>query len=627
MLVVSGALLGKARLVLALLTLLSLLASFTSSIASCQELVYEFGVEGLGVVKFALVVDDEWVFSKPFMVGYALSIEGNSSVIGVLRLVFKCGDTVSSNDYLLGLVGKGERLSSLIAVRPTASLLHCEEDYVVLEPTLLLYKLGDGLSKQYSYPLSPLIVKLVKSVESTHTSSCRVSVENGTALELCIETVQPWTPTSTARLLVSLHSTKALEDVVVGVRVGEWLLASRIVDLTTASARAQFFVEQRILAALWRGDGSLTLTGYAKAGKLYVETPLEIVLEKPNVRLLVDVETSKLVAGVPSTVVVRITNAWTKSVVVKGVELVFNETKLWFEVGEKLATLDSLTVEREVVVNKTGTTTLEVRVCYAAGLGVSGCVEKRVNVEIASPLKILSLEPSIVEANKTIRVTVLSLIDSHNATLLAYPAGGGKPIVLAKGLYLGRNIPATFELVARLEPGEYLVKIVDEHGYESNPLRLKVVESKPTGEYRIAVIPLQTSAVTGEIVEVRVAISPPRNATFKLYRLVEMPKPQWVREHILEVVEESSGTYVVRYRAPSRPGTYTYKLVVAVNGVEKEAQFTLEVEKRESRNLQLSPLQEIISSQQLLPNWLLYTLIATSITFGLILFRRYGRGA
>ena len=609
-----------------------LVAGSTGSIASCQELAYEFEVDGLGMVAFTFIVGDEWVLSKPFMIGYTLSIEGNGSVIGVLRLVFRCGDVVSSSEHLLGYLGGKERLSSFIAIRPTASLLHCEKDYLVLEPVLLLYKIGNGnsSSRQYSYRLSPVMVKLVKPLEAVRTGSCRVSIGNDTALELCVESVQPWTLDSTAKLLVSLRSTKALENVVVGVKAGEWVLASRIVDLTATSTRAWFFVEQKVVAALWRENGTLTLTVYAKADRVSVKTPLEVVLEKPNVSLLVDVKPLELVAGVPNTVEVRITNAWTKAVVVRGVELVLNETKTWIEVGETLASLASLAVKHKVLVNKTGVSSLEVRVCYVAGVGVHGCIEKRVKVRIVSPLKMLSLEPSTVEANETVKVTVLSLIESNNATLIACPVNGGKPIVLAKGVYLGKTTPTILEAKARLEPGDYLVKIVDEHGYESNSLRLRVVKPKQAvekeSEFKIMIVPLQTSVMAGGVAEIQVAVSPPQKPAFKLYRLVEMPKQQWVLEHILEVVEESKGIYTVRYKAPDKPGAYMYKLVVVVDGVEKETRFTLEV-KEKKRSLQLGPPQEATPPQQLLPDWTLPALIGVSIAGGLLLFRKYGRGA
>jgi len=624
--------LAKTRSTLALLLLLLfLVAGSTGSIASCQELAYEFEVDGLGMVAFTFIVGDEWILSKPFMIGYTLSIEGNGSVIGVLRLVFRCEDVVSSSEHLLGYLGGKERLSSFIAIRPTASLLHCEKDYLVLEPVLLLYKIGNGnsSSRQYSYRLSPVMVKLVKPLEAVRTGSCRVSIGNDTALELCVESVQPWTLDSTAKLLVSLRSTKALENVVVGVKAGEWVLASRIVDLTATSTRAWFFVEQKVVAALWRENGTLTLTVYAKADRVSVETPLEVVLEKPNVSLLVDVKPLELVAGVPNTVEVRITNAWTKAVVVRGVELVLNETKTWIEVGETLASLASLAVKHKVLVNKTGVSSLEVRVCYVAGVGVHGCIEKRVKVRIVSPLKILSLESSTVEANETVKVTVLSLIESNNATLIACPVNGGKPIVLAKGVYLGKTTPTILEAKARLEPGDYLVKIVDEHGYESNPLKLRVVKPAQAAEaeFRIIVVPLQTSVAAGGVAEIRVVVSPPRTTTFKLYRLVGMPQPQWVLEHILEAVEESPGVFMVKYRAPSKPGTYTYKLVAKVNGAKKEARFTLEVEEQKRASLQLGPLQEAMQARRLLPDWILLALIGVSMAGGLLLFRRYSRGA
>ena len=626
-----GVFLGKARLALTLLLLL-LATGSAGGVAFCQELAYEFRVGEHGVAKFAFVVGDEWVLSKPLMIGYTLSIKGNVSVIGVLRLAFKCGDLVGSSDHLLGLLRPNEKLSSLIAVRPTVSLLYCaEEGYAMLEPTLLLYEVGsgNGTSKLHSYQLSPLIIKLVKPVEPIHTSSCRVSIANDTALELCIETAQPWTPTSTARLLVSLRSTKALENVAIGVRADGWLLASRIVDLTTTTAHAWFFVEQKVLAALWREGEKLTLTAYANANKLSVEAPLETMLGKPGVNLLVNVEPPELVAGVPNTVEVRITNAWTKTVVVKGVELALNETKLWVKVGKKLPSLNSLTVKREVVVNKTGTVTLEVKVYYVAGIGISGHVERRVDIRIASPLKILSLEPSTIKANETAKAIALSLIGSSNATLLAYQAGSRKPIVLAKGLHLSKGTPTTLKFTARLKPGDYLVKLVDEHGYESNPLKLRVVKPAQAAEaeLRIIVVPLQTSVAAGGVAEIRVVVSPPRTTTFKLYRLVGMPQPQWVLEHILEAVEESPGVYTVKYRAPSKPGTYTYKLVAKVNGAKKEARFTLEVEEQKRGSLQLGPLQEAMQARRLLPDWILLALIGVSMAGGLLLFRRYSRGA
>jgi len=614
-----------------LLAMLFLAIFSTGNTVLCQELAYEFEVDGIGVVEFTFVVNDEWVLSKPLIVGYTLSVEGNSensgSVISVLKMVFKCGDVVDSNEYLLGSIKAGGKLSGFIVVKPVTSLLYCEEDYVVLEPHLLLCKAGNKFS-QYSYQLAPLIVKLTRSAEATYTStsSCRVSIENSTAtaLEFCIETVQPWTPASVARVLVLLRSTKALEDVAVGIRAGKWILASRILDLAATSAHARFSIDQRALAALWRENRSLTLTGYARVGKLYVEVPLEIVFEKPSVRLLVDLKPQKLVAGVPSTIAIRITNVWTKAVVVKGVELVFNETKLWFNVGKKLAIFDSLTVKRRIVVNRTGATTLGVKIYYDVGMGISGCIEKEISVEVASPLKILSLEPSVVEVNKTIRITALSLIGSHNATLLAYPVNGGEPIVLAKDLHLN-STPTTLELIARLEPGEYLVKIVDEHGYKSNSLRLRVVKSKYSVEEepKIMVVPLQTSAMIGEVVEVRVAVSPPRNTTFKLYRFVGRSKSPWTLERILEVVEVAPGVYTVKYRAPSKPGIYMYKLVVTVDGVEKETEFTLKVEEKEGR---LGLPQKTISPH-LLPDWILLTLVAMSTVFGLILFKKYSRGA
>ena len=622
--------LHRAKL-LPILLLLLVLAGVSIVKASCQELAYELRLGEKGVVDFTLVIGDEWSLSKPLMIGYSLAVKSNVSIIGVLRLVAKCGDKVSFNDYLLGLAEPQGRLSGLITAKPTTSLLSCTGNgYVVLEPTLMLYELGgvNGSNRVYSYRLSPLIVKLLNSTEPIQIASCRVSIANGTALELCAETLQPWTPLSSARVLLSLRSTRALESVTVGVKADGWLLSSRVVDLSATSAHTWVFVGQQVLAALWREGRELTLTAYADANKLLVEAPLKIMLKEPSIGLMVDVKPLELVAGVPSTIEITISNTGIKDVLIKKIELLVNETKSIVEVDRKVSSLGSVTVKHRVLVNKTGHVNLTVKVHYVVSMGIPGTVEKKLDLKIVSPLKILAIEPVVVGVNGSVKVLAISQVGSNNATLLAYPINGGSAVILARGLQLNRGAQSVLEFSARLRPGEYLVKLVDEHGYESNPLKLKVIkltQAKKT-ELNIVVTPLQLTVEANKVAEVRVVVSPPQNATFKLYRLVEMPKPQWLLERLLDVVEESPGVYIIKYKAPSKTGVHVYKLIVKANGVEKEATFTLKVEEPTRTSFQLQLAQQLTKTQSLLPNWALFALIGVSIAGGAVLFRKYSRG-
>ena len=617
---------------------LLLLLSTTHTTANTMD-YYDLVINGV-LIRLSLGVYNK-VLNNIVILKYTVSIKPIVSKVNrsILKLVLEVntlnknlGSTLSSKFLILitNNLNKQINKTGVILVPTPCFSSKCN---IILKPKLIV---SYSNSTRY-FNLRPIAMKIKLSRDSIAlTGKCVCSDDPKEPIELCILTnhrfrgIHAYIP-----LNISLRIMKrGLHEYLVKVLSNNTLLYSRLIRINKSLVTT---LKIPIINTEVVGNNTLPLTIKLcnREGREVLKTTLNVIfevsIEKPEVRIVVEPRFGFITDIFRSSILVRNINEVPMRV--KNVELVINGSKYGvISINEELSPNTYIVKNLSFKLNKTG----------------KYLVSFVINYEVLGKLRSLSIvsKPILVlnpihlgtysrtyNYGEDVEVEVTAFRPLSNVFLLILRNNS-----VVKHIFIGDfDLPSCRSVtITNLKPGNYSIIAASNGIRLSNTLSVVIInktkvkmrsevygktltKSKGTPYIGAFTIELINSTVAPKS-NVKLVVKLPSNVgllSFKLFRYERKFQPPWILQPLAKVREISRNTYELIFKAPSKVGTYTYRLDILTDKINHTRTFTVRVV--------TNSLSTARVPSSLLKNEFLYPLIGTIALASILLFRRYSR--